>query len=240
MYTRSPTSRRRAAFSLLELLVLIGIIAVLIGLLLPTLIRVRDQAKQLQCASNLRQIGQAMMNYAVHHAGSYPTRSGWQVYGGDGTGEDEPGLGWCEKLESYIGKSATRIYWCPAFPPETEINNFLSAKWVAVNEVPSLKVSDVKRASEFILAGESTHARLYPPPWGTAKRYIFTNDCDKDDVVWKCLSFFGEPDGLNAHRAGNNVLFADGHVTAVQRFEPAIMTYHPHRLGVDWQGVMQE
>jgi prepilin-type N-terminal cleavage/methylation domain-containing protein len=67
-------SRRRfaAAFTLVELLVVIGIIAVLISILLPTLARARQSAQSVACLSNLRQIGQVAMLYANESHGALP------------------------------------------------------------------------------------------------------------------------------------------------------------------------
>ena len=64
--------RKRAGFTLVELLVVIGIIAILVGLLLPALSKVAQQANSLYCMSNLRQIGIAMAVYAQANNGSYP------------------------------------------------------------------------------------------------------------------------------------------------------------------------
>jgi prepilin-type N-terminal cleavage/methylation domain-containing protein len=64
--------KRRHGFTLVELLVVIGIIAILIALLLPALNRARAHAVSVQCLSNLRQIGQICMQYANENKGWLP------------------------------------------------------------------------------------------------------------------------------------------------------------------------
>jgi prepilin-type N-terminal cleavage/methylation domain-containing protein/prepilin-type processing-associated H-X9-DG protein len=66
---------RKRAFTLVELLVVIGIIAVLVGILLPALSKARAEAQLVQCQSNLRQIVTASLMFAGDHQGYVPTPS---------------------------------------------------------------------------------------------------------------------------------------------------------------------
>ena len=70
---------RLAGFTLVELLVAIGIIAVLIGILLPVLAKARAQANRAVCLSNIRQLGVGIQMYCNDNDGWFPTCAYWEV-----------------------------------------------------------------------------------------------------------------------------------------------------------------
>jgi prepilin-type N-terminal cleavage/methylation domain-containing protein/prepilin-type processing-associated H-X9-DG protein len=72
-----PRRNPRRGFTLVELLVVIGIIALLISILLPSLNAARRQATRIACAANIRSIGQAYQMYANEYKGAYPPVNMW-------------------------------------------------------------------------------------------------------------------------------------------------------------------
>src|SRR5579859_6559139 len=116
-FTRAESRRARmsGSFTLVELLVVIGIISVLIALLMPALSRAREQSKQVACLSNLRQLGMAFYMYANDNKGLFPRHADW---GGE---YPEDWLYWennRDPLQSaiapYIGGFTTEKFRCPS------------------------------------------------------------------------------------------------------------------------------
>jgi prepilin-type processing-associated H-X9-DG protein/prepilin-type N-terminal cleavage/methylation domain-containing protein len=102
------TSLARRAFTLVELLVVIGIIAVLVALLLPALAGVRRQAQQVKCAANLRSIGQALVMYVQQYR-HYP---GCAAGGFVGDRHVDAAI-WPVRLRTFMGQGK-ETFNCPA------------------------------------------------------------------------------------------------------------------------------
>ena len=105
----TSVSRTARAFTLVELLVVIGIIAVLIGILLPALNRPRGAANTVACSSNLRQIYLAARNYATEYKDSLPFGMAFNKMQANGrpAGSDTNYITWFSSCDKYMTAKAS-------------------------------------------------------------------------------------------------------------------------------------
>jgi prepilin-type processing-associated H-X9-DG protein len=126
----TASRQRLNAFTLVELLVVIGIIAALIGILLPVLSGVQARGRDLKCQSNIRQLLQAVHGYAAEHKGSMPYGLyddphhpvTWQPTGGDGRF-----VSWASLVGRYMVRRASGDNEENNFPPVMQCPEALQA-----------------------------------------------------------------------------------------------------------------
>ncbi len=230
--TKGPLLKSRPirlnGFTLLELLVVIGIIAVLIAILMPTLMKARESARRVTCRSQLGQIGHFMQMYVNDFGGLMPHV------------ETSPANPIAPGYQTMPQLLATIYLNAPADP----------AKWksvMAVFDCPSDRITDPTELaatpggidtyfdrddSSYSYDGFVFNSPAPPAPpvtWNDgirkAMNAISWMDAthvpvfwDKESFHnWRKNSFFGSdsPDGNTPQKGGKNCLFVDGHVADV-------------------------
>src|SRR5262245_9340034 len=178
------------AFSLVELLVVIVIIAILAALLLPTLGKAKDRARQTQCASNLRQIVLSAVLYVEDHEDTFPAQPGdgltaWE-FGGDGTN-------YYDLLMPYA--NSPQIWLCPSTKDVPGRLMSYHMNGLIITTI-GLKSTAVSRPADTLLLGEGLQGARFD------EAYL------RPDQNGRYL--YDRPQ-LN-HRGGGNATFVDGHV----------------------------
>jgi prepilin-type N-terminal cleavage/methylation domain-containing protein/prepilin-type processing-associated H-X9-DG protein len=147
---RKPSQLVRRAFTLVELLVVIGIIAILIGILLPSLQRARMTAQTIACSSNQRQLVLAVHLFAQGHEGQIPQAYnngsgrmlGYTTRLGNSWEFTDPMWGWEQALLKYM-KGNKAVFLCPA-----DNSNIVRYEWNdAMANLPGPPASDNVAAS---------------------------------------------------------------------------------------------
>jgi len=124
----APSRLADRAFTVIELLVVITIIATLAALLLPALTAAKNRAKTTTCASNIRQIGAALNFFLADHDQLFPYAAPWTypyylgtpTYPYSGPTNKIAGLPWNRQLGLYVGGTnsvkAAQLFYCPSNP----------------------------------------------------------------------------------------------------------------------------
>lgn len=207
--------KTHAGFTLIELLVVLAIIALLAAFLFPVFVQAREKGRQTTCASNLRQIGQAILAYADNWDDMLPLNNNLD----SGKAEDTEYFPQLRPLESFLGKRSRGVWLCPSdtyyekwlnIYPETlffmknQYSSYLTSYqfWgssaISNNTFYTRSLSSVKRPSSTIMMEESNAGFPQILPSKTMEWYR-DNDLLRDVYMIR-------------HQGKGNYLFADGHV----------------------------
>jgi prepilin-type N-terminal cleavage/methylation domain-containing protein/prepilin-type processing-associated H-X9-DG protein len=207
---------RQRAFTLIELLVVIAIISILASMLLPTLGRAKEKGNTIACASNLRQIGLAMMMYGEDNNERLPT-----AHDGVIPFTNAAPIPWTVPLRDYYKN--TKVLRCRSMSlkyRQSEVNYFMGSRAAFVeNDFQPFPVimRNIYVTSLYILSGDANYN-------------ADPNDADPDDNREDLLFANSSP----VHNGRVNILFADWHVQSYKNFKDSEMTYSYYSPGVSW------
>jgi prepilin-type N-terminal cleavage/methylation domain-containing protein/prepilin-type processing-associated H-X9-DG protein len=216
-------------FTLVELLVVIGIIALLIAILMPALGRARDQAKKVQCASNLRNVGQSIFIYASQNKGKLPQHPGGSNWLWDLPNRTRDALLLSGNVRDTLycpnndRQNADRLWdWVPGETGYTVAGYFfmmrrpssMGTMMVSVNTTPPMR----KKYLESITDKDLPEAyRNGAAEIELAADATLSQTPDRNSKFTNVVGGWSEPHWSNHFRKdkaiGGNILFLDGHVT---------------------------
>jgi prepilin-type processing-associated H-X9-DG protein len=191
-------------FSLAELLVVIGIIAMLVSILMPALARAREQAQLVRCQSNLRQIGLGIQMYANANKGRFPLAS-----------HTAAPIGWIDTLVPYGTNPAVRL--CPVDQRPSPRTSYLTNSymqpleaWIDFNPISGATLPG-GRSKAYLLLTDVKH------PAATA--YVVESNDPGDHVHavgWTMPDQVAGSIDVMRHRDRANYWYVDGHVAAIR------------------------